>query len=210
MNKRIRYIYRITNLINKKTYIGQHTVREERTITSDTYWGSGKLIGKARKKYGKENFKKEILISGEFTKDEINALEIEYISKERSIGKAEYNISDGGESPFINVEFAKYAASKTDYDKVSLSLEKYHASLSEKDKLERRDKISKTRKEKYSAGLLSNAGDKNPNFGHRGYKLPQGSHSGSKNSQFGTHWFTNGEINIKAKECPEGFRPGRT
>lgn len=32
---------------------------------------------------------------------------------------------------------------------------------------------------------------------------------GSKNSQFGTHWFTNGEVSIKAKECLEGFRPGR-
>lgn len=37
----------------------------------------------------------------------------------------------------------------------------------------------------------------------------EGCHKGSKNSQFGTHWYTNGEINIKAKECPEGFKPGR-
>lgn len=25
----------------------------------------------------------------------------------------------------------------------------------------------------------------------------------------GTHWYNNGEVNIKAKECPEGFVKGR-
>jgi group I intron endonuclease len=51
------YIYEITNLVNGKTYIGQH-------ITSnlkDGYWGSGKALKAAIKKYGKSNFKREIL-----------------------------------------------------------------------------------------------------------------------------------------------------
>lgn len=34
-------------------------------------------------------------------------------------------------------------------------------------------------------------------------------HLGEKNSQFGTHWYTNGKENIKAKSCPIGFYPGR-
>lgn len=96
--ERLRYIYRIINSINGKTYIGQHTVRKNRTITSDTYWGSGSILRSAYKKYGRENFIKEILISGYFSQQEINALEIEYIKKERSIGKAEYNISKGGDA----------------------------------------------------------------------------------------------------------------
>lgn len=205
----MRYIYRITNLLNGKTYIGQHKVRRERTITSDTYWGSGKIITESIKKYGKENFKKEILISGEFTKEEINRFEICAIFFERLNNHSEYNISDGGESPFSNSEFARKAASKTDYEKVSKSLKEFYSNLEVERESKRKEKISKTLKEKYGNGeLRSQKGSKNNNYGRR-YKHPEGCHKGSKNSQFGTHWYTNGEINIKAKECPEGFKPGR-
>jgi len=49
-------IYAITNLKNNKQYIG----REKHY--KPEYYGSGKLIKEAIKKYGKKNFKKEILI----------------------------------------------------------------------------------------------------------------------------------------------------
>lgn len=32
---------------------------------------------------------------------------------------------------------------------------------------------------------------------------------GKINANKGTHWYNNGEINIMAKECPDGFTPGR-
>jgi group I intron endonuclease len=87
------YIYRITNLINNKTYIGQHKYKD----LNDRYMGSGKLIKLAQKKYGIENFKKEILYSNIQYKETVDDMERFAIAKERAIGKAEYNIADGGE-----------------------------------------------------------------------------------------------------------------
>ena len=53
------YIYEITNLINGKKYIGKRSCKCP--IEEDKYMGSGKLLKKAINKYGKKNFKKEIL-----------------------------------------------------------------------------------------------------------------------------------------------------
>jgi hypothetical protein len=50
-------IYKTTNLINGKIYIGKH----ETSDLNDTYMGSGKVLMNAIKKYGKDSFKKEIL-----------------------------------------------------------------------------------------------------------------------------------------------------
>ena len=47
------YIYRITNLINGKTYIGQHKYEE----LNEYYKGSGKHLKRAQQKYGIENWR---------------------------------------------------------------------------------------------------------------------------------------------------------
>jgi hypothetical protein len=73
------YIYRITNLVNGKTYIGQHKYKE----LNDGYKGSGKTLWKAYRKYGIENFKKEILVFNISKKEHIDLLEKTFIAAER-------------------------------------------------------------------------------------------------------------------------------
>lgn len=87
------YIYRTTCLINGKTYIGQHKYRK----LNDSYLGSGTAIRNAIKKYGKDNFKKEILYSDIYRQDTADSVEQFAIWKERQLGKAEYNLGKGRE-----------------------------------------------------------------------------------------------------------------
>jgi group I intron endonuclease len=88
-------IYKITNLINGKTYIGQHKYLE----LNDKYMGSGKHLKRALKKYGIENFRKDILVFNISNKEYVDLLERVFIASEREKVGAEncYNIVDGGQ-----------------------------------------------------------------------------------------------------------------
>jgi hypothetical protein len=55
--KKFHFIYKTTCLINGKYYIGMHSTNE----LNDGYIGSGKRLWYSVRKYGKENFKCEIL-----------------------------------------------------------------------------------------------------------------------------------------------------
>lgn len=81
-NRKYKFIYKTTNNINGKIYIGQHITDR----LSDGYKGSGIVIEQAFKKYGKHNFKMDILefYEGD-SKEEFNNLERSYIEKFDSI-----------------------------------------------------------------------------------------------------------------------------
>ena len=87
------YIYKTTNLVNGKIYIGK---RVSSTIVK-RYKGSGKLIKAAMLKYGEQNFVCELL-EWCSTNEELNNREKYYIkfynSTDLTIG---YNISKGGD-----------------------------------------------------------------------------------------------------------------
>lgn len=85
-------IYLTTNLINGKKYIGMQL-----NYTVD-YLGSGKLIRRSIKKYGEENFKKEILEQFDsITNDELGEREKYWIKYFNAVeSKDFYNILIGG------------------------------------------------------------------------------------------------------------------
>lgn len=92
-NKEKQYfIYLTTNLINNKKYIGYHY-----GCIDDNYLGSGTLITKAIKQYGKENFSRAILEICK-TKQEVLEKEKHWIFQFNAVEDENfYNISAGGE-----------------------------------------------------------------------------------------------------------------
>jgi len=107
------YIYLIRNNLNNMIYIGKQ-VRNNKL-----YMGSGKLIKLAIKKYGIDNFKKEIIEYCE-NKSILSEREIfwikEYNSRDRTIG---YNIAKGGEGNYNNVSFLGKHLSDSHRKKIS-------------------------------------------------------------------------------------------
>jgi len=88
-------IYKTTNLINGKIYVGQDSKNNSR------YLGSGKLLKLAIEKYGKENFKKEILEHCK-TKEELDEKEKYWINLLKSTdGNIGYNITFGGQTGWM-------------------------------------------------------------------------------------------------------------
>ena len=95
-------IYKHTNLINGKSYIGQTSAQNPKNR-----WSNGKgysrrnpVFYKAIQKYGWENFKHEILVDNILTLEEANKLEIELIAKYHTYIKDHncwgYNTTPGG------------------------------------------------------------------------------------------------------------------
>ena len=82
-------IYKTTNLINGKYYIGKDSKNYP------GYLGSGIAIKEAIKKYGKENFKKEILYKCK-SLEELNQKEKEFITEEVINDLLSYNMVKGG------------------------------------------------------------------------------------------------------------------
>lgn len=104
-------IYKITNLINGKIYIGQTKYKDKE------YFGSGLKIRRAIKKYGLVNFKKEIIEYCSSKKD-MDEKEKKWIlilkTTDPEIG---YNIADGGQGGNLGLKVKM---------KKSESLKSYH------------------------------------------------------------------------------------
>jgi hypothetical protein len=89
--KKYHYIYKTTNLLNDKYYIGVHSTNN----LEDGYLGSGTTIAAAIQKHGEDNFKKEILEFFSCAEDKWLA-EIKYVTLEVVRDPNSYNQAAGG------------------------------------------------------------------------------------------------------------------
>jgi len=127
------YIYKTTNLVNGKIYIGQ---KKSKTFLGLDYLGSGKYLWCAIHRYGKDNFIVEFLDSCD-TKESLDLLEKYYIKK--------YNSTDSS----IGYNIANGAIGGDTY-----------SNLSDADKIRRNLKRLKSYKENYQRKIAIHKGDK--------------------------------------------------
>ena len=88
-------IYKITNNLNNKIYIGKFVYSPKRSF--DWYWGSGIAINHAYKKHGKENFTKEIIEEVQGDNSSLCEREIYWIAEYDTYKGSGYNLTEGGD-----------------------------------------------------------------------------------------------------------------
>lgn len=128
MEEKFGYIYITTNLINGKIYVGQHKAKK----FDKSYYGSGSLLKKAFKKYGKENFVTEIL-EWCSSYEELNEKEKYWIAlKDSMCNEKGYNLDAGGKNSSPSLEARK---------KISKNLKLHYRGFQKVDFLEDGDEI---------------------------------------------------------------------
>lgn len=197
MDKTYYTVYKITNKINGKIYIGCHKTKN----LNDGYMGSGKYLRISQKKYGLENFEKEILFIFE-TPEEMYAKELELVNDDFLLDEKTYNLVIGGRGGF---NFTSH-----------IFTERFRLKFLEL----RNDPVwVKNTSTAISSGIRGyyKNGGKNPFFGkthteETKKKMSKIRREGDRNSQHGTMWITDEVNNKKVKMgeiIPEGWRKGR-
>jgi len=130
-------VYKITNSVNGKIYVGQTIRNLERRFKEHCIKEGCPIFFKAIKKYGKENFNTEVIEECRDT-DELNEKEIYWIQKLNSQCPSGYNISKGGSGS------SGYSLSTDHKRKIAKSLYGRVVSKSTREKL-RKSKVGKSR-----------------------------------------------------------------
>jgi group I intron endonuclease len=180
---------------------------------SDGYLGSGKRIKRSLKKYGKDNFKFEIL---EFTENRKMLIEreIAIVNSDVLKDKLCLNLKEGGCGGLCNETHSKnfHAAGGR---KVREYFREIHANRMKNDaEYHEKWKIA------YKNAIGSRKGDTNPFYGRKHddewkktiSDIMRVKQSGTNNSQYNTCWITNEIENRKIKKdeiVPVGWRFGR-
>lgn len=146
-------IYKITNIINNKIYIGQTTIGFKARYDNTNWWEKthNQHLKSSVKKYGIENFKVDEIIDIAFSKDELDLKEINYINYYNTLDRRfGYNNREGG-------SHGKH--SKESREKMSKALKGHKPSQ------QQIEKMVKTRLERGSF-----AGEKNGMWGRKAFE----------------------------------------
>lgn len=137
------HVYITTNLINGKQYVG-HSTKQIGSNQEKNYFGSGNMIDPAIKKYGKQNFKKEILRIC-YSEKQMYNWELIYKIKFNSFKPIGYNILkiSEGRSPACDPEIA----AKMALTKKGKCIGKDNPNYNNKWSDEQKQNLSKSRKE---------------------------------------------------------------
>lgn len=154
------FVYKTTNLINQKYYIGVHSTDD----INDGYLGSGVLIKKAIKKYGRQNFKRDILKFTD-TKHDAYMFEKSVVTEDLVKSNQCYNQALGGYGGNLGELNGMYGKTHTDEVKEKLSkLRKIDKNLDNSNKI-----FSVSHKQKLSKATRNRLADptKNPMYGKK-------------------------------------------
>ena len=114
--KQYHYLYKITNKINNKIYIGIHSTNN----LDDGYFGSDKYLKSSVAKYKKENFIKEILEWFDWRCEALHR-ESQIVTSEFIKRSNNYNRSIGGNGGLIGSLNGSYGKSRSDETKKKIS-----------------------------------------------------------------------------------------
>ena len=197
-------VYKITNLINGKIYIGVHKTKD----INDDYMGSGKHLKRAQEKYGIENFEKEVLKVFDNAED-MFSMESELVNEDFIQNPETYNLKVGGfggwdhinqeGNPYWSKEFAKI---RSDLGLKSRKIALEWLYENDKDWVDKMVlKRNKTMYEKYGEkAFVTFEGKKHSSESKKRIGEANSKHqSGTGNSQFGTMWIHNLEEKLSKK-----------
>ena len=145
-------IYRITNSVNGKAYIGQTRHDAEKTRISKHFTGNGnRIIKRAIEKYGKENFTYEILHDG-IIPEFLDTLEKEAIEEFNTLAPHGYNLTTGGEGGSRSKETCRKISKAREGKKRAPFSEEHRRNISEAKKGKKRAPFSEEHRRNISEG----------------------------------------------------------
>jgi len=186
--KRYHFLYKTTNLLNGKFYVGMHSTDD----MDDGYLGSGLRLRRSIRKYGATNFKREVL---EFFESRKILIEREKNLVDENLLKDPFclNIREGGEGGLISeAHHLKMRAGARLF-----ALKQWSDPVFKK--MMRELTLARNKKYKPLKACDWNGRKHRDETKKKIGKTNAVKQLGKNNSQYGTVWITNGRENKKIK-----------